>query len=353
MEICDIVSKFFDVGNCSFEPFGEGHINRTYRVVSGVKKYILQKINNSIFTDVDALMRNIRLVTEYLNELYASRKSDETSLEIVTTLDGKDYFRDGDNYWRVYKLIDNSVCYQTVNSCEDFRQCAASFGAFAEDLRGFDASKLTEIIPDFHNTVKRFSDFKATVNADVMHRAADVGREIDFVTSRENICSRITSKLSSGEMPLRVTHNDTKLNNILFSATTGKPIAIIDLDTVMPGSICYDFGDSIRFGCNMVAEDEPDTSLVDFSFDLFETYVDGYIKSFKSITGTEKSALVDGAILMTYECGMRFLADYLNGDTYFHVSREKHNLDRCRTQFRLVEIMENNYSRLTEIVERK
>lgn len=205
--------------------------------------------------------------------------------------------------------------------------------------------------PNFHNTEKRYENFLNSVKADKAGRAKDVQKEIQFVMDRKEYCSRIVDLLASGEMPTKVTHNDTKLNNVMLDVVTGKPVAVIDLDTIMQGSICYDFGDSIRFGCTTGEEDEPDLSKVNFDVSLFEAYTKGYLTALgDSVTKVEKDNLAFSAILMTYECGMRFLSDYLDGDVYFRVKRENHNLDRCRTQFKLVSDMEESFEKMQEIV---
>ena len=355
-----IIKNFKIDGNLvSCERYGEGHINETYLVVmekDGVKTdYILQKINNKIFKNVDGLMRNIESVTEFARSKIIERggNPDRESLSLIYTVDGKSYYFDkqSQGYFRVYKFITDAVAYQVVEKPEHFYQSAVAFGNFANLLSEFDASGLFEVIPNFHNTKKRFENFTASLNLDKLNRAKDVQDEIKFVIDRKDYCGKIVDLLEGGKMPIKVTHNDTKLNNVMLDTTTGNPVAVIDLDTIMPGSICYDFGDSIRFGCNPVAEDEKDLSKVNFDINLFEQYVKGYLYALgDSITEIEKQNLVMGAILMTYECGMRFLSDYLDGDIYFHTKRDGQNLDRARTQFKLVSDMENLYDKLQDIV---
>lgn len=354
-----IISHFqLDGKLVSCERYGEGHINETYLAVleqSGTRtNYILQKINTNLFRDVDALMNNIHLVTEFNRKTISARggNPNRESLTIVYAKDGKPYHRcPTGECFRMYVFITDAVAYQTVEKPEHFYQSAVAFGSFTNLLAQFDATQLVEILPDFHNTEKRFSDFSATIAADKFYRAANVQREIDFVLSRKHYCGKIVSLLTSGEMPTRVTHNDTKLNNVMLDAKTGEPVAIIDLDTVMPGSICYDFGDSIRFGCNPCAEDEKDLSQVNFNLELFEQYTKGYLSAVgEGASQIEKDNLALGAILMTYECGMRFLADYLDGDVYFRTRREGQNLDRARTQFKLVSDMEKVYEKMQNIV---
>ena len=343
----------------SCERYGEGHINETYlaKIINGGKNtdFILQKINNKIFKNVDGLMQNIKSVTEFSRSKILERggNPDRESLSLVYTLDGKSYYFDeqSQGYFRVYKFITDAVAYQVVEKPEHFYQSAVAFGNFANLLSEFDASGLFEVIPNFHNTKKRFKDFLSALTADKLNRAKDVKEEIKFVLDRVEYCGKIVDLLESGKMPTKVTHNDTKLNNVMLDVVSGKPVAVIDLDTIMPGSICYDFGDSIRFGCNPANEDEKDLSKVNFDINLFEQYVKGYLYALgDSITAIEKENLVTGAILMTYECGMRFLADHLEGDVYFHTKRENHNLDRARTQFKLVSDMEKLYDELQKIV---
>lgn len=342
----------------SCERYGEGHINDTFRLtVNDDGKeihYILQRINNRLFTDVGKLMHNIELVTDFCRKSVMARGGDpmRECLTLIRTKDGKAYYSDGKDYFRVYVFIENATTYQTVRNPRDFYESAVAFGNFANLLAGFDASQLYEVLPDFHNTRVRYANFTAAVQKDVCGRAKEVRAEIDWVNAHSDLCGKIVDKIATGEIPLRVTHNDTKLNNVMIDDATGKGIAVIDLDTVMPGSLCYDFGDSIRFGCNSAAEDEPDTSKVHFVFDLYKTYLDGYLSAVgKSITEREKELLPWGAVIMTYECGMRFLTDYLEGDIYFRTQRERHNLDRARTQFKLVDEMQDMLDKMLAAVQ--
>ncbi|MBQ3219361.1 MAG: aminoglycoside phosphotransferase family protein [Clostridia bacterium] len=355
-----ILSNFkIDGTLVSCERYGEGHINETYlAVVDNGKKvnYILQRINDKIFP-VEKLMNNIRLVTEFNRKKIVERggNPDREALSLIYTKDEKSYYYDkkSGGYFRVYVFITDAISYQVVEKPEHFYYSAVAFGNFASLLKEFDATQLFEVIPDFHNTKKRFNDFSNSLKADKLNRAKDVKAEIEFVLKREEYCGRIVELLKSGEMPTKVTHNDTKLNNVMLDSESGKPVAVIDLDTIMPGSICYDFGDSIRFGCNPASEDEKDLSKVNFDLNLFEQYTKGYLQALgESVTKVEKENLAFGAILMTYECGMRFLTDYLDGDVYFHVKRDGHNLDRARTQFKLVEDMEKLYPKMLEIVQK-
>ena len=305
------------------ERYGAGHINDTYLVKTtangGKKQYILQRVNNKIFKDVPRLMNNIKLVTEY--------------------------------YFRVYLFIEDSAAYQIAENPEIFYQSAVAFGRFAAMLADFDASLLYESIPQFHDTKKRFNDLLNAIEENEAGRKDSVKAEIEFALARKDMTGKIVDKLASKEIPSRVTHNDTKLNNVLFDAKTNKALAVIDLDTIMPGSTCYDFGDSIRFGCNTAAEDEPNLDKVDFSLELFDVYAKGYLSELKGcLTEAELDNLPLGAIMMTYECGIRFLEDYLRGDVYFRTSRENHNLDRARTQFKLVSPMEKRLPEMQAII---
>ncbi len=338
--------------------YGEGHINDTFKATMDVEgkelHYILQRINNRLFTDVGKLMHNIELVTDFCRKSVMARGGDpmRECLTLIRTKDGKAYYSDGKDYFRIYVFIENATTYQTVRNPRDFYESAVAFGNFANLLAGFDASQLYEVLPDFHNTRVRYANFTAAVQKDVCGRAKEVRAEIDWVNAHSDLCGKIVDKIATGEIPLRVTHNDTKLNNVMIDDATGKGIAVIDLDTVMPGSLCYDFGDSIRFGCNSAAEDEPDTSKVHFVFDLYKTYLDGYLSAVgKSITEREKELLPWGAVIMTYECGMRFLTDYLEGDIYFRTQRERHNLDRARTQFKLVDEMQDMLDKMLAAVQ--
>ncbi len=339
--------------------YGEGHINDTFKLTvnDGGKevRYILQRINNRLFTEVDKLMRNIELVTAFCRKSVEKRGGDpmRECLNVVPTKEGGSYYFDGANYFRVYVFIENATTYQIVRDPRDFYESAVAFGNFANLLADFDASQLYEVLPNFHNTKVRFENFMKAVKADAFGRKAEVQKEIDWVIEHKNLCGEIVDRIATGKIPLRVTHNDTKLNNVMLDDATGKGLAVIDLDTVMPGSLCYDFGDSIRFGCNPAAEDEPDLSKVNFRFDLYETYLKGYLSAVgESITEEERKMLPVGAVLMTYECGMRFLTDYLEGDVYFRTHRPKQNLDRAHTQFKLVDDMLSVMDRMSEAVTR-
>ena len=325
-------------------PYGEGHINLTLLVTTTEKRYIMQKMNTRVFTDPDSLMANICGVTEHL-----AAHGIET-LNVVPTKEGKSFLKE-ENCYRVYDFIENTITYQTASDKEVFKNSGKAFGEFQNYLATFDASKLTETIKRFHDTPKRFADFKAALEADTFDRANECKEEIGFILSHENTYGTAMQGLKEGKLPLRVTHYDTKLNNILMDAETGKARAVIDLDTIMPGSMLFDFGDSIRFGASTAAEDEQDLSKVHFNIELFKVYAEGYCGAVKdSITPYEAELLPYGAYLMTIECGMRFLTDYLSGDTYFATKYPGHNLIRCRTQIRLASEMESQFKEMGEII---
>lgn len=335
--------------------FGEGHINDTFKVTvkndAKERHYILQKINNRLFTDVARLMRNIELVTDFTRKSVIERGGDpeRECLTLIKTRDGKSFLEWEGGYYRMYVFIEDATSYQIVRNPNDFYESAVAFGKFAALLAKFDASQLYEILPDFHNTKVRYQNFLNAVEKDIVGRKSAVQKEIDWVNAHSDLCGLIVDKIADGTIPLRVTHNDTKLNNVMLDNKTGKGIAVIDLDTVMPGSLCYDFGDSIRFGCNPAAEDEPDLSKVNFRYDLYETYLKGYLSAVgEFITKEERENLPVGAVLMTYECGMRFLTDYLEGDVYFKTHREGQNLDRAHTQFKLVDDMLAIFDKMKE-----
>ena len=272
---------------------------------------------------------------------------------MIPTPDGAMFYKDSKgDYWRAYKFITDALGYDKVENPDDFYQSAVAFGNFQRLLADYPAIRY-ETIKGFHDTKARFQVFKEVVAADVMGRAKDVEKEIQFVLDREEIADYFCDLLAKGELPLRVTHNDTKLNNIMIDNRTRKGICVIDLDTVMPGLAMNDFGDSIRFGASTAAEDEKDLSKVSCSMELFDLYAKGYIEGCAGrLTRKEIELMPMGAKTMTFECGMRFLTDYLQGDTYFKVHREGHNLDRCRTQFKLVEDMEQKWYTMQEIVKK-
>ena len=346
----DVLARFqLDAPAVSCERYGCGHINETYLVVTeSGRRYILQKISNRAFPDVAGLQENISAVTEFL---HTQTDDPYGALTLIPTDEGKVWLHWGENSdWRVYDFIEGSICLQAPETPEDFYQSAIAFGTFQQQLAGFPAHTLHETIKNFHNTPDRFRIFKEVLAKDVMGRAKDVQPEIDFVLAHEEIGSRLMGLLKEGKLPLRVTHNDTKLNNVMLSESERKPLCVIDLDTTMPGLSAYDFGDSIRFGAATAAEDEKDLSKVTMSLDLFRIFTRGFLKACPGLTEEERKALPLGALTMTLECGTRFLTDYLDGDHYFGIHYPDHNLDRCRTQFKLVTDMEAKWDEMMKII---
>ena len=333
----------------SCERYGCGHINETYLVeTTGKDRYLLQKINNGIFRDVDGLMRNIDAVTAYLRKQISDPRG---VLTLVHTKDDKTYYEVEDGFWRVYIFIEDTLCLQLPETTEDFYESAIAFGNFQQQLKDFPAHTLHEIIPNFHNTMDRYRIFKETLAKDPMGRAKEVEAEINFVLEREEEAGTLVRLLEAGKLPLRVTHNDTKLNNVLLDAKTRKALCVIDLDTVMPGLSLYDFGDSIRFGAASAAEDEKDLSKVEMRLDMFRIYTKGFLSACPGLTELERELLPLGAKIITLECGVRFLTDYIDGDHYFATHRPGQNLDRARTQFKLVADMEGKWAEMKAAVE--
>ena len=337
------------------ERYGAGHINDTFAVWAAdhSRRWILQRINTDTFTDPAGLMENVTGVTSYLRREILARGGDpdRETLNVVPTREGKPYYTDCEGgAWRAYLFVEGTVCLQKVENERDFYTAAETFGNFQNQLAGYPAATLHETIARFHDTPNRYANFEKALAADVMGRAREIGPEIAFIRAREADCHVLMDQLAAGVLPLRVTHNDTKLNNVLIDQATGKGICVIDLDTVMPGLPAYDFGDSIRFGANDCAEDEPDQSKVHFSLHLYEVFARGYLAAAGSaMTEAERRSLPWGAKLMTLECGIRFLTDYLEGDHYFKISRPAQNLDRARTQFTLVEGMEREFDAMTQL----
>lgn len=356
------------IGNFCFEgefieavPYGFGHINDTYaasfkKTDGSSHRYILQRINNNIFKNPEQLMNNIKLVTGHIKRKLSSQGADygRQTLSIIDTKWGQSYYKTADNkYWRAYVFIEGARTYQIVENENHLYNAGNAFGKFQKLLSDFEANSLYEVIPDFHNTRKRYFAFMDAVNADICNRASEVQAEIDFINKRAQETGKITELLENNKLPVRVTHNDTKFNNVMIDDITGEGICVVDLDTVMPGSSLYDFGDAIRSGTNPADEDEKDLSRVSMELRLFEKYTKGYLDATRNVlTPLEIDLLPLGAKLMTLECGIRFLTDYLNGDVYFKIHREGHNLDRCRTQFKMVEDIETKWDEMKSIVDK-
>ena len=358
-EICE---KFSINGHFTgYEKINNGHINSTYNLIfednGEPMKYVLQKINTVVFKNPDGLMSNIVAVTKHIAKKYDEQNIDDAerrTLHFLPCVDGKYYYIDKeDNCWRLYIYVDDVYTCNTIDSEVVFNNAGIAFGEFQNILSDFDGASLFETIEKFHNTASRFENLKKAIEENKAGRLDSVKAEVEFALARENDTHILVDMIADGKLPLRVTHNDTKLNNILFDNITNQGICIIDLDTVMPGLSLYDFGDSIRFGANTATEDEKDLSKVSLSLSLYEAYVKGYLSNAKdALTDLEKELLPFGAKIMTYECGIRFLTDYLNGDVYFKIAYPEHNLDRCRTQFELVADMERKMEDMQKITKK-
>lgn len=353
--ITEILSNFKTIGEIvSCAPFGNGHINSTYIVKTKDQnseyKYILQGINTYVFKNPQAIMENIEKVTNYLREKSLGKRI----LSLVYNIDGHTYYKDNENnFWRVYDFIDNSICLDIVENAEDFYECAVAFGNFQRDLCDFPASTLYETILDFHNTPKRYEAFLASCDRNFSGRLDTAEREVEFVKDRKDFYSVLIDANKEGRLPLKVTHNDTKSNNVMLDKDTRKAICVIDLDTIMPGFSVTDFGDAVRFGASTAAEDEKDLDKVHFDLNFFEAYVKGFIEGCGGMLEREEILLLpEGAKMMTIECGMRFLADYIDGDVYFKTAYPEHNLVRARTQFKLVSEMEQKWDQMKQIIEK-
>ncbi len=340
-----------------FAPVITGHINNTLRLDytdnGAPKRYILQKINTTVFRDPEVLMQNVSRTTAFVYDKLQQRGGAENRcLVCYPTKAGKTYYTDEQGrVWRVYNFIENSVSYDLLSDETLFYKAAKGFGEYANLLSDFPMDALGETIPDFHHTAKRYQTFLAAVEENAAGRRDTCLPEIGFVTARADVTHAITDLLENGSLPLRVTHNDTKLNNILFDRDTNEPVCVVDLDTVMPGSCLYDFGDAIRAGASTAAEDEEDVSKVHLDLGLFAAYVKGFLEAAgDALTPLEIELLPLGAKVITFECGMRFLTDYLQGDVYFRTAYPTHNLVRCRTQFALVADMERKWDELQRIV---
>lgn len=343
------------------ELYGNGHINDTYLLTfvigrMGYIRVILQRMNSRVFPDPVGLMENIVNVTAFLSDKIRERGGDpyRETLNVIPAKDGKAYYQESeDDYWRAFTFVTDAICYDEVAQPEDFYQSALAFGRFQSLLADFPVEKLHETIVNFHNTKSRLADFKRAVAEDPAGRVSAVQKEIQFVLDREEDACFFQNLIEKHELPVRVTHNDTKLNNIMIDVRSRKGICVIDLDTTMPGLAMFDYGDSIRFGANTGAEDEPDLSKVGLDMELFDIYTKGFIEGCDGrLTDREIELLPMGAKIMTYECGMRFLMDYLQNDVYFKIHREGQNLDRARCQFKLVADMESKWDEMNAVVKK-
>lgn len=331
-------------------PIGNGHINSTLKVETDTgAEYVLQKINKYVFKDPVSLMNNAGAITDYIR---AKVEDPRLALHFITTRDGKFYHMDeAGEFWRMYDFV-GGFCLDTPEREEDFYQSALAFGRFQQLLSDFPAQTLVETIPEFHNTADRYRQFKESVAADAMGRLEGVREDVEFLLAREERGTQLQRMREAGQLPLRVTHNDTKLNNVLLDRQTRKSLCVLDLDTVMPGLSVHDFGDAIRFGAATAAEDETDASKMKLDLTMFEVFTRGFLETAPELTEAEVKMLPMGALTMTQEVGIRFLADYLNGDVYFRTAYPEHNLIRCRTQFALAADMQTKWDEMNAIVEK-
>ncbi len=343
----------------SAAPYGSGHINDTFAAVfsqGGTKvRYILQRINHNVFKNPVALMDNIDRVTSHLNtKLSSSGDASRRALSLIKSRDRLSYHLDAEgNCWRTYVFVENAKTYDIIETPAQAFQAAKAFGEFQGLLVDLPGGRLSETIPDFHNTPKRFEAFEKALSSDSLNRAKSAEAEIEFAMSRKNVGAVLLNLSREGKIPERITHNDTKLNNVLLDENTGEAVCVIDLDTVMPGLALYDFGDLVRTSTSPAAEDEKDLGKVKMQMHMYRALVEGYLSTAGGfLTKTEIAHLAFSGKLITLEIGLRFLTDYLSGDTYFKVHRAGHNLDRCRTQFKLVSLIEGQEEKMNEIAKK-
>ncbi len=352
--ILEVLRKYgFNENQVSdWAPYGDGLINSSYSFsVDGVM-YLLQEINTSVFKNPVGLMDNFVSVTEYIKEILvaAGGNPERETITVIKTLDGKNLVVDGNRAYRVMLFIDG-ISINTAETSEQLYSVAACFGKFQNMLADYPADTLFEVIPDFHNTPKRFEQLEAAIKENRAGRLDTVTAEVAYAMSMKDRISAVTDGLRDGSIPLRVTHNDTKLNNVLLDADTMEGICVVDLDTVMPGSYLYDYGDALRFAGNNTIEDDPDLSNVYFDFDKFAAFTEGYLSQVKSVLTKKEIELLPFSIgLLTFECGIRFLTDYLNGDTYFKTSYPEHNLVRTRNQFKLAQDIDSKLSKMSDFI---
>lgn len=359
-DLMRIVSQFRIQGNViNISQIKKGYINSTYKVEtlskhSRIHQYILQRINTNVFPDVDALMHNFRLTTKHLfvNLEMPQEHIRGTVQTLRFTKDGKTYFQDKTGAWRMMTYFDDVHSMDIPDNPESFYYAGVSFGRFMKVMSDINASEIKEVIPNFHNTRSRYHDLEKTIEKDPVGRVAEVSEEIAFVRARVDLFGKITDALEKGEIPTRICHNDCNLNNILFDNDSNLPVAIIDLDTVMPSSPLYDFGDSMRIGTNTAKDDEKDLSKVSCNLDLYERYARGYLEACGDIlTKRELELLPYAALIITSEDGIRFLMDHIDGDIYYNIDYYGQNLDRARTQLKLLEDMERKLPEITSILQ--
>lgn len=358
-EAKDIIQYFRISGEITnVEPMVSGHINTTSKVSvvdNGITNlYTVQAINTNVFKNPEGVMSNIVKVTSHIKNKIelAGGDTERGVLTVIMTKDDKSFFVDDEGtYWRIYRYIDKSHTQNKVEDPKTLYNAGLGFGNFQNQLADFPKEELVETIIDFHNTPVRYQQLLDAIKSNPKDRVKEVEEEIKFFADRVDELGRLTTLEKEGKLPIRVTHNDTKFNNILIDDATNDAISVIDLDTVMPGLVTSDFGDAIRFATNTADEDETDLSKISISLELFDAFAKGFLKALDGkLNETEMDNLAWGAKIMTMECGMRFLADYINGDVYFKIHREKHNLDRARNQIALAKSMEENFGKMQEII---
>jgi len=359
-KVLELKEKFNIAGDfVGYEIFKSGHINTTvmarFEVDGKIKEYVFQKINKYVFKKPEEVMENISNVTNYIKNKLKSRgeKTSRRVLKFYPSQSGKHFTIDENgDYWRVYKFVNKSITFNETDNLKVLEETGKAFGEFQQLLDGYPIKDLNIIIPHFHNTVNRYKIFKEVLENNPVGRVQKVQEEINQYLAIEQIATKMYKMQKMGELQLRVTHNDTKCNNVLFDEETGKYLCVIDLDTIMPGLVGFDFGDAVRFAGNTCSEDETDLDKVKLDFDKFEALTKGFISRVgTSLTKAEQETLALGAITMTVECGVRFLTDYIDGDNYFKTEYPEHNLDRARCQLKLALDMIENYDKMQEIVE--
>jgi len=356
------ISRQFQIDDDFIEarPHGSGHINDTYlgryKTASGLKRFVHQRINHNVFKHPEELMENIERVTAFTRQriLESGGDPERETLNLVPTLDGKSFYKTAEGeYWRTYVFINDARTYEIVEDLRHVYSAARAFGNFQRLLDSLPGERLHETIPGFHHTRQRFEVFRRAVENDPANRAKSIRSEIDFYLKREAIASLVIDRLENGRLPERITHNDTKLNNVLIDDRTGDGICVIDLDTTMPGSALYDFGDLVRMGTATAAEDEVDLARVGVDLNMFNWLARGYLDATRDfLTAQEMDLLVFAGQLITFEQGIRFLSDYLNGDIYYKIHRPEHNLERTRTQLKMLQEMEAKQSEMEVIIRR-
>ncbi len=364
MNIDSIINEFFkDIVVCNYKVFGNGHINDTYLLnivykSNGIKdSFILQRINHIVFKDPLIIMKNIRIISDHIrikleknNEIDIDRKS----LNIIKTIDNQDiYIDENNNYWRVFLYIKDSETIEFTNSKEKLFAIASAYGKFLTQLSDLEPNSVTQTIPNFHNIKIRFEEFKLALSQNKYNRKANISDEIKFLKLNKYEFNDLEEKILKDFFPIRVTHNDTKTNNVLLDSQTGKGLCVVDLDTIMPGYSIFDFGDLVRSAIRNAPESEKDLSKIYIDLEIFTAITKGFLSETRNIlTQNEIDNLVSGSIVITMMIGMRFLTDYLNGDKYFKTSYNEQNLDRCRVQFKLINSMQENKDKMKEIVKK-